>query len=469
MGVAASKNVAASAGRALPHDPALPALADLFADEGAPDVVGTVAREAGLEVDPARAEIAYVRYRPTRTCSVLYSFDGDHGDETFISAKIFGSDKGKSVLDRPRFQRRVDSARATAGEGTRHHDYLADKKLLLTVFPLDARLRGLPASTSEAWVRQNMAPSLGLSDDVAITGITPLSYKPWRRCVLRYSFADGDRAVTYYGKVFRDDRATEMGGRLAAVAETLRTSSVPWDIVTPAAYVPSARLLLFPAIEEGRETKTLMKEAIDRTAPRRELARWMAAAAEGLGVFQQTPLDGLDVVTPADLVAKYASDAASIAKVAGPLGEAVTRRVQALAKLADELAPEPLVPTHGAFRYGQLLVGRDRIVVLDLDTLCRSGASADAGNFLAYLDQMRMRRPKYAKLARQCTGWFAEALPPDADGRSGWLAWYRAVSLVKLTVRNFFSLAPAWPQTTTGLLELADAAIENPRETSVPS
>jgi hypothetical protein len=182
------------------------------------------------------------------------------------------------------------------------------------------------------------------------------------------------------------------------------------------------------------------------------------AAAEGLRAFQRTELAGLAVVTPQDVIRQFRSDVDSVRHVAPSLAVSLARQVDRLEAEAARLVPEPMVPTHGAFRPGQLLLCPDRLVVFDLDTLCAAGASADAGNFLAYLDQMALRRPRLQPVVSECRAAFVDGLSRPASD-AAWLSWYRAASLVKLAFRSFFSLAPSWPETTHDLLGCAERAL----------
>jgi len=165
------------------------------------------------------------------------------------------------------------------------------------------------------------------------------------------------------------------------------------------------------------------------------------------------------VVTPPSLVAKLRRGVALVRSVEPPLADSIEERVVALERSLGALAPEPLVPTHGAFRHGQLLLRPDGLVVLDLDTLCRSGASADAGNFVAYLDSLALRRPRLASVAERCREAFVATLQGPPDSRAAWLAWYRAASHLKVALRSFLSLSRRWPERAAALLECADRAL----------
>jgi hypothetical protein len=111
-------------------------------------------------------------------------------------------------------------------------------------------------------------------------------------------------------------------------------------------------------------------------------------------------------------------------------------------------AASATVPSHGAYRAGQLVVDeRGRVVVLDLDGTCRSESARDAGNFLAYLRWQAVRMPDQAPAlaaAREAflAGYGSVVPPPDAAR----LAQYEALSLVKVAGRRARDLsADEWP------------------------
>ncbi|MEN8185320.1 MAG: hypothetical protein ABFS46_22600, partial [Myxococcota bacterium] len=226
-------------------------------------------------------------------------------------------------------------------------------------------------------------------------------------------------------------------------------------IAAPVAYLRPERMLVTSAIGKGKKLSRWLRPARKQEEVKAGLLGYIARAAEGLRFLQQTPADGLPRVAPRDLVAGFRRSTTRFPQVAPRLAAGLERSLRGLERAADQLPAEPLVPTHGAFRLHQLLPCDGKLGVLDLDTLCRSGASADAGNFLAYLDALALRRPRLEALLGDCANAFLEALGPSPD-RSGWLSWYRAASLVKMAFRCFLRLAPGWPETSRALLREAD-------------
>ncbi len=438
--------------RVLPEDPGLPGLRDLFPDRGCPDFVEDLARASGAEPALERGEVEYVRYRPKRSCVVLWSLPTRSGGSLHLYAKLVAHDRAHGVVDRPGFRELAAKVEVLRAPGSRPYRCLAERDLLLALSPFDPRLRGLPLALSAGWVRERVAPRLGIESGIGLEA-TPLSYKPERRCVVRY--ASEDARPCGFAKLFRDERGVAMLPWLRALAAQLRSAAAPWTIVSPLAHLPEARLLLLPAVEGGTGFGQWLKPVVDGGAGAGTLLAQVERAGRGLAAFQRCEITGLPVVTPGDLVSKLRDSAFSVRAVEPGLGKAVDERLSRLERAAARLAPEPLVPTHGAFRHGQLLLLPEALVILDLDTLCRSGASADAGNFLAYLDFLALRRPRLGALVARSERAFVSALGET----NGWLSWYRAASHLKVALRAFLSLTLQWPAHTEALLGCADRAL----------
>jgi hypothetical protein len=438
----------------IPEDAGLPGLRGLFPEQGRPAFVDELAGASGADPWLERGGVEYVRYRPGRSCVALWSFPTPAGRPLHVYAKLVARGRAGAVVERPEFRALAASVEATRTPRSRPYLHLAERDLLLILFPFDPRLRGLPLALSAGWVREHVAPRLGLEGGGDLQP-TPLSYKPERRCVVRYASGAGDARPRAFAKLFRDERGGEMLPWLGALAAQLHAAEAPWSVVPPLAHLPEARMLLLPAVAGGTSFGSSLAESVDGGAGEAALLAQVARAGRGLAAFQRCELQGLPVVTPRDQTEKLRDFVVPIRAVAPRLARSLDERLAGLERAIGRLAPEPLAPSHGAFRHGQLLLLPEALVVLDLDTLCRSGASADAGNFLAYLDFLALRRPRLRPLAERSQQAFVDALGPTR----GWLAWYRAASLLKVALRSFLSLSRRWPAHTAGLLDCADRAL----------
>jgi hypothetical protein len=436
---------------AIPPDPELPGLAELLPPEGAPPAVAAFAATLCRGVDATATRALYVRYRPTRSCVALWSLGRAPGPQIRVWAKqVAGARALEAAVERTGGL----AARLEAARGLAPWRVLPEQRLLLHAFGL-TRLPALVETHDAAWAGAVLAPRLGLAAGATLEETRALSYKPERRCVLHYRWSSASGGVAHFAKLFRDERGQELFSRQRAIAAQLRVPDKAWEVVAPLAYLPDTRLLVFPAVE-GEKATRILESVADRREPPSRITAAMARAAQGLGALQRCRLDGLPDDPPEALLLRFASDAQGVARVAPELAGAVRSRIERLDAARSELAPEPLVPSHGAFRHGQLLLRGESTVVLDFDTLARSGASADAGNFLAYLDLTGLRRPRLRPVLEACRGAFAAGLP---EPRSPWLHWFQALSLIKVTLRSFLSLDPAWPRLAPALLRIADEVL----------
>lgn len=393
--------------RRVPHDPALPGLEALLPEHGAPGFVA----EAVDETDPGAASVAYVRWWPLKHCTLLWSFPGK-----LVSGVLFAGGRGERLVARETYRRYA------AAETYR---YLPDRRLLLEQFPLDRRLGGLPFAAS--------ARRVGEALGVELIEAVPVSYKPWRRCVLRYR---GERE--YFGKVFKDERGELLAKQFAAVA-----GAAPWRVPALVTYLADARLLLF----EGAEGTTALGQLLS-ASDEAGVTRAAALAAEGLPAFRRRRIAGVPVRTADAILGDIAHEHRTLAPVLPQLAAAAGARLQALARDADALPPERLGLAHGAFRHTQLLLHAEDLVVLDLDGLCLAGEGFDPGTFLADLDRVAMRRPRRRDILAASEAAFVAAL----DAHAGWVAWHRAAARVQLALREVFALAPSWRERADALL-----------------
>ncbi len=449
--------------RSVPTDPALSAIATLFPREGAPRFIADALGDlTGRHVEPEAVHVPYVRYRPGKSCVVLWSHEDEAGLRLLASGRLFHDERAGKLVAKEANRDLIQRTATLSKSAGAPYRYFADDRLLLQLFPLDLRLPQLVLAEDPAWLSEHLGAN-GTRPIAQTITATPVSYKPWRRCVYRYDTETDGTRKSYYAKLFRDDRGKELLAWHHAVSSSLSASHAPWTIPMATGYVPEARMLLFDAADDATKIRKLLRPALKNAQTKAALLGHISAAAEGLVAFQRTKIEGLPSETPHQLIANFRSDSAGIEAVAPELAHAVSNALQRLETAAGALSPEPLVPTHGAFRHDQLLHAEGRLIVLDLDTICLSGASADAGNFLGYLDLTAVRRPRLQPIIDDCARAFGEALRASGLTSLEWLAWYRAAAHVKKALRAFFSLEPNWPETTSRLLLLADETLQETR------
>ncbi len=429
--------------RWIPADPALPGLAEFFGPAGARSVAAEMVREAAdSSVDADSGELRYVKYKPTKHCIVQWAFPASSGDPFMVSAKLFSGIQGAAVISQPKFQSLAKSIRSRANGRTEPYRYLHHRQILFQLFPLDAKLPGLPFATSGAWAAAAFARALDVrSTTIRITEITPVAYNPWNRCVFRYTVEESSSRRQYFAKLFRDDRGQTMAATLTAVSELLGASGGSWRIPAPLAFIPEARMLVLEALEKAVGARSLLKQAVEDPVARRRARDVFARTAETLLEFQQAVIQGLPAITPQALLRYYQRKIDRVSQIAPELTDTIGTQLARLETEASELPTEPMVLSHGAFRHTHLLLCGDKLGLVDLDNLRLSGVSADPGDFLAYLDRTALRRPALRPIIEELEAAFVAGLRRRRSIDMRWVAWHRSAAHVKWALRSFHSLS----------------------------
>ncbi|MCG8557574.1 MAG: hypothetical protein MJD61_20145 [Proteobacteria bacterium] len=443
-------------------------MASLFTGAGMPDFIADAVTDiAGPDLDPARAKPAYVRYRPAESCSLLWRLPRRDGSSRLVRATLYAGGRGAALVASSRFRELAGRVRAVSGLGHVYR-YLRRQGVLLQAFPLDEALPTLAPAASAAWLRRALSEQLGVeAGEIQRIEATPVSYKPGIRCVVRYDLELRDRTLTLYGKVFRDQRGKRMLAPLRELSRQLRAAAAPWDTPDALGYLDEAQTLLLAGLAGSTELSALIKQAPHDRAQLGALRAHMQTAAAGLACLQQLNVGGLAEVAPHSALRWIESKLNGLQEIEPQLERTVRDLLEQLRRTAERMPPEAMVVNHGAFRYTQCVLGAApggpprKMAVVDLDKLCLSGASADAGEFLSRFDMAVLRDPQLEPVIGHCEQAFVAALSehsaahPQADQHSGWQNWYRAFGDIKWALYSFLSLAPGWTRTSPCLLHNA--------------
>lgn len=265
--------------------------------------------------------------------------------------------------------------------------------------------------------------------------VEPVRYRPGSRCVLRYDVAQvGGSAV--YAKVYSPDLFSDVSATAARLADV---PALAGTLPTLRAVRPERRMLLADAVG-GR---TLSPVLADSGVPQAERER----LAEGLGGTLARFHAQSQVVaarrTAADRVGDLDGALGAVRTVDPRLGR---RLDAALDLLASSLpGPAPDVLTHGGFRAGQVVVDeRGRLVLLDLDGVCRCSAGRDLGSALAHLTWRGVRHPQTRSLCRDAEHAFLAGYVAghgEMDDRT--VRWWYLAGLLMVAARRYRRLEQA--------------------------
>jgi hypothetical protein len=421
---------------------------------GSPALVADwLGRASGADVDPAAALLTYVRYLPGESCLLGWSFPDASGRAERVTAlACAGAPCTQAALESSRASRALEVARRFSASPEQYIAHVADYQLLLQRFPLDLALPVLPAAFDEGWLQRHVVPALHGSS-IAIAAHV-VHYNPMRRCVVRYDTGNGSRPRAFFGKFYRGKRGAALYGANEGISTHLAAVNAPWRVPAPRAYLEHLRVLFFDAVPEARRPRQLFRSAAEH---RGELLAIATRAIVGLAEFRNSPVRDVPQRAPLDEIASLRGLLQSMR--ATDSTAAIAQLINRLLDTADSLPPEAVVLTHGRFRLEQFLDTSGQLFLIDLDTVCLAGASADPGSFVAHLDLAALRLPRAALVLQECAAVAENAAIDSGLATREWLAWHRARIHVQKAVRAHLGLHAGADRIARSLIDLADRTI----------
>lgn len=307
---------------------------------------------------------------------------------------------------------------------------------ILTVWshPHDPMLPALPWSSNPSAVGQAL-----FNDETA--SLSPVSYRPLRRAVLRASAGEEVR----YLKVLRPGQASGLRNR----HELLQAAGVP---VPELIDCPIEELVVTEAASGVPLAAQLMNDGARLLDPSSIIELLLGLPADAMQLPARTPW--------AARVRDYAEGA-----LAALPGEAyrIARIAETVEGLLAAAPTGPLVPTHGDFHEGNLLVTGNRITgVLDVDTLGPGRLVDDLACFLAHLAVLPSVDARYrhvpAALERFRAS-FMEVVDPSVLNAGAAGVALTLVAGAKRSTRP----ARSWEADALGRLQVAESFLRSAR------
>jgi hypothetical protein len=446
----------------IPNDPALAGLAELLPAAGAPQfVLDAVRQMTGIAFSQGLLE--YFEYRPARDARMLWSFPAESGPALLVSGKLFRDDDAGPLMEQTSLKELAKETAVRHRAQGSYYQYLPERRVLLQLFPFDSKLPGLVRATSREWVARAFAGLLGIpAAQCDVRKVETITYKPSKRAALRYIVQQPGQQVHYFGKLFQDDRGERMIPLFDTLRQQFQHKGVPWDLPKPLFYVPAVQMLTMEGLEDPTEVRTLLERSSQDLQARRALRALFGQIAQGLAPLQRATVGELPEEPPKVVLKKLYKSTAAPEGLARLLPGGAGRfmgLVQRLEENAARLPAERLVLTHGALRHNHFLLRGDRPVLIDLDGLCLRGPSADAGDFLAYVDWRRCRHEAFRSILDECEDVFWTGLKEHPGLSRGWLNWYRAAGHLKWTLHALRSLSPRYQEDAEAILRVADGIL----------
>ena len=325
--------------------------------------------------------IGETRYKPGKSCVLSYHLQihdvstGSHHEQV-VSARLCRPDEGMAEFDRARSRQlsRVPRLQSLT--------YLPETEMVVWSFPNDRKLTHLPQLLNLEFLAAHLPSKLallGLDDSSEIETITTevLHYLPERSCMVRYRLAvkhqstGESRAVTLYGKIYRDDIGTQVHSIMRQLAEQMPGSAVPLG------YDPELRTL-WQSHVPGEPFLWESLSASDALDLVRRIARCVAK-------FHRCT-----VRTPCrfDLhdIEESLLDTIEIAEHAYPdLAGRVTSLVNTLLAQRTSMSWSDALPTpiHRDLKMHNFLISGERVALIDMDSLCLGDPLTDIGSLIA--------------------------------------------------------------------------------------
>lgn len=448
----------------LPHDAALPHLAQALDAAAMARTLGAAITRPGLQV--VHCEVERIKYRPQRNCSLSYRLqlqDTTTGQAVTqrVAARLCSA--GDSAR---RFERASRSAplASLAGPGVLH---LGALDMVSWWWPNDAKLQAPAVLADTARLHGQVLPPLvdALSSGRGVLVDQALhiaQYVPEHRLCARVDlrWREGNQTVarSVYAKASREPDAATAHGYLRSLQ-----ASPAWQagqLCTPQA------LLCQPEADLHWQQALPGQALLDLPDPPAALRRHAPALGRQLAALHATPVATARTLD-ADGLRQALAEVVRLLADGLPAARATLLRTEAaLARGLHHLAGEPPATLHGDLHPRNILVDGDRLSLIDLDGLRRGPALLELGAWVAdSLYRTRLagpaQRPDPAAWQALLDAYASAGgrRPPPAA-----LAWATAWQLLVQRVwRCVVNLKPGRFGIAAGLVQLAAELAEGHR------
>jgi|GEM_PF-3342666 len=335
--------------------------------------------------------------------------------------------------------------------------FVSDIRLVVPIFPFDPKLKMLVQffdSASGPRLLQPLAGAIGLNGTAQLAKVEVLGYRLERRGTLSVSVQERTRTVSLVAKLVRPEKAAGLFEELQALEKNGfgATSDKNIRVPHPLAVTPEGILWLEAVFD-------LSLHDLIGTEPYVSACR---SAGFVLQRLQSAKLPNLPTFSVEEAQAQLKTLALETTQIYPVLCESIEDVWQQLESNAPAVAEKKTVPVHRDFYDKQLLVGANRITLLDTDTLSFGDPASDVGNFLAHLILRSNQHLLPEKTLAQAKKDFLEAYNSNTSLVMGKefekrIKWWEAATLLRLAC--LYSLRPRWRKLALPLLEQSEKTL----------
>lgn len=394
-----------------------------------------------LRTAPCR--VLDARYEPGAACTILYQL----GEEMVIGALRWpGADPLPLTEPGSSPAHRSPSVPEQLSSDLRVYPFAQDPTL-----PSLARV--LDAQAMVAVLNRTLPLCQAGLLKVLHCRVTPLRYRPGRRCTLRFDLGVRNLATqqvqrqTLFGKLYHNaSKAAAVYEEMQLLSTAVPQTSGQLQLAPAVAFVPELPLVLQAPVC-GLPLDLLLSQPERLEHPEQSRA-WQGVqrAASALAALHGVTITTSRLRPVAAELKKIQQRITPVASIASSLGEQ-------MAALLDRLAPGlqrathsrvNLTLIHGDCKPSQFLLNAQQMVLLDFDHCGMADPAADVGVFLASLRQLATAQA--LKTGQRCDWlitleehFLATYLSERAgDEDFAWRAgWYQAIALLRKAQRSF--------------------------------
>ncbi len=425
--------------RPLPDDPAL-TIAPLLNTDSILSAVTERVVSSGVRL--LGCEIKHIRYKPRRSCTVLYSlrYTGDCAEtehETFLFARSLSERRYEQAVAGVKELSLVDGILQPhwGDESSRVLYFSFPNDITLPYLPLIDRpedLVGLIRSAGSGVPAARETDSRGVR-------VSSLRYKPGSRYVVRLDIpSDRQDCAGDSSLIVRFARGNQDAhfAVLKGLYDKLKADPV-LGVPEPLAYSAEYGITVQRHIDGGKLSRLLMTS--EGSGLVRRLAR-------GLACFHALPILKAPVINPNDYQAQVMREAESLRYSGDDMSLRVDDIMKWVTANSDVTGNDHTGLVHGDFHQGQALCDKDRIWLVDFERTHIGSTMVDLGNFLAQhkLLQLRGKLPEDSDIGEQFVESYEQSSGREIDRAS--LNYWMVTGLIELANKEFRRLKTDYPE-----------------------
>lgn len=328
-----------------------------------------------------------------------------------------------------------------------------DTQHVFWFYPFDPSLQGLARACDPEAIRrvfqnhkQRIVHGRG---SVLKVEVELARYLPEISCIVKYDITTdhGDEPVTVFGKVQTGNRGAESHRVMEELWQVAASSDGLLRVPKPLGYYPEMGLYLQSAVP-GKALES------DRTRP--EFAAGMIHAAEALAAIHRSGIP-TDKSLPLEHELGRLDRVVDQFALVHPKGYFLLREfVQHARDRLRRLPAEEQLPTHGDYKYDQLLHNDGEFSLIDFDFFAKAETSFDLGKFTAHLVPSQPKGWEQSVAAEAARKAFLDRyreLRPEATIQR--FPVYESVNLAARAMTLMWTQTRDWKITAESLLALA--------------